>query len=73
LEVCGTTASDKKREKAEFYESTKVLMDRLSTKHDISAAGKKRMMLLYKCPGSISTLNQLHHLKFIEKVTASAS
>lgn len=57
----------------EFYESAKVFMDPLSTKHDISAAGEKAMMLLFKCPGSISTLNQLRHLKFIEKVTASAS
>ena len=31
------------------------------------------MMLLYKCQCSISTLDQLRHLKFIEKVTASAS
>ena len=31
------------------------------------------MILLYKCPGSIPTLNQLCHLKFIKKFKASAS
>ena len=70
-EVSRTTASDKKNN--EFYESAKVFMDPLSTKHEISAAGEKEMMLLYRYPGSISTLNRLHHLKFIQKVTASAS
>ena len=65
-----TTASDKKN--IAFYGSTKVFMGPLSPKHDILVAGEKAMMLLYMCPGSISTLNPLH-LKFIEKVTESAS
>jgi len=48
-------------------------MDPLSTKHDITAAWEKAMMLLYRCLGSTSSLSHLRHLKFIENVAVSAS